>query len=352
MQTNKYKYSRFLLHILIWSLLAYILFRYPHTVRREVPLPQEFVIKQIVHMGIMLIAYYFNAHYLVPKFLIRKRYLRFVIAVLLFTLLAAFFMSFVSRSLDLHTKEPFTNIPAIWNRLYLDRFASWTTLIVLGISTLLSIMGKWSADSARLERLEREQIQTELSALRAQIHPHFLFNTLNSVYALSYIDSDASRKALAQVSRLLRYQLYEVQRSETTLDKELAFVKDYVNIMQLRVNEKINVELRLPQEIGDLGIAPMILMCYIENVFKHGVGDETEGNMLIAIEQTGNTLTLTTKNKIAAVPTTTKNEGSTGIGMQNTQRRLELLYPGRHELSTNVDTDNNEFELRLTLQLT
>jgi len=303
-------------------------------------------------MGVMLTAYYFNAYYLVPSLLTKKKYLRFVIAIFFFTLFAAFFMSFIARSLDLHTKMPFANIPAIWNKLYLDRFATWTTLIVIGISTLLSIMSKWSADSTRLERLEREQIQTELSALRAQIHPHFLFNTLNTVYALSYIDSDASRKALAQVSRLLRYQLYEAQRADTALDKELAFIEDYVNIMRLRVNEKINVELRLPKEINNLTIAPMILICYIENVFKHGVGDEAEGNMLIAIERTENTLSLTTKNKIATVSKPAEDEGSTGIGMQNTQRRLELLYPNRHTLSTEVNTDNNEFELRLTLQLT
>lgn len=303
-------------------------------------------------MGIMLAAYYFNTYCLVPKLLIKKRYLQFVVAILVLTLLAAFFMSFVSKSLDLHTKLPFANIPAIWSKLYLDRFTSWTTLIVLGISTLLSIMSKWSVDSTRLERLEREKIQTELSALRAQIHPHFLFNTLNTVYALSYVNSDASRKALAQVSRMLRYQLYEVQRKETSLDKELAFIKDYVNIMRLRLSEKIKVELRFPEEIGSLSIAPMILICYIENVFKHGVNDETEGNMLIVIEQTRNTLSLMTKNKIATASKPVKDEGSMGIGMRNTKRRLELLYPKRHQISTKIDTDNNEFELRLTLHLT
>lgn len=352
MQINKYKYTRFLLYVLIWSLLAFIMFMYPHTVRREVPLPPEFVTKQIVHMGIMLAAYYFNAYYLVPKLLVKKRYLLFVIAILLFTLIAAFFMSVVSRSLDLHTKLPFANIPAIWNKLYLDRFTSWTTLIVLGISTLLSIMSKWSVDSTRLERLEREKIQTELSTLRAQIHPHFLFNTFNTVYALSYVDSEASRKALAQVSRMLRYQLYEVQRKETPLEKELAFIKDYVNIMRLRVNEKIKVGLCLPEETGSLSIAPMILICYIENVFKHGLDDKAEGNMLIVIEQSGNTLSLMTKNKIATASKPVKDEGSMGIGMQNTKRRLELLYPNRHQISTKIDSDNNEFELRLTLHLT
>ncbi len=254
-------------------------------------------------------------------------------------------MTFVARSLELQTN------PAHWDRLYLDRFTSWTTLIVLGISTLLAIMAQWNADSKKLERLEREKIQTELSALRAQIHPHFLFNTLHTVYALSYTDSEGSRKALAQVSRLLRYQLYEVQRGETPLDKELAFIRDYINIMRLRVSEKINLELQLPQESSNLSIAPMILICYIENIFKHGIVDEEEGNILIAIEQTGNSLSLTTKNKIATVSGQLADGGPTGIGMQNTQRRLELLYPDRHHLSVKKDTVNNEFELTLTLQL-
>lgn len=261
-------------------------------------------------------------------------------------------MAFVSRFLDLHNKIPFLNIPSIWNKLYLDRFATWTTLIVLGISTLLSIMRKWSADSTRLATLEREKIQSELSTLRAQIHPHFLFNTLNTIYALSFVDEEASRSVLARMSRLLRYQLYEVQRAETTLVKELAFIKDYVNIMRSRLNEQINVALHLPKTVKDMPIAPMILICYIENVFKHGVDTEAKGNMLIAIEQTETTLSLMTRNKIVATAGSLEDGNSRGIGLQNAQRRLELLYPGRHQLSTTIDTDNNEFELKLILQLT
>lgn len=345
MQTIRYKYTRLLLHVLIWSLLAVILFRYPHTVRREVPLPPEFLTKQIVHMGIMLLAYYFNAWYLVPGLLLKKRYWMFALAIILFVLCVAVFMTFVARALDLQTN------PTHWDRLYLDRFTSRTTFIVLGISTLLAIMGQWSSDSKKLERLERERIQTELSALRAQIHPHFLFNTLHTVYALSYTDSEASRKVLVQVSRLLRYQLYEVQRGETALDKELAFIRDYIDIMRLRVNEKINLEVKLPKESSGLNIAPMILICYIENIFKHGVVNEGEGNIHIAIEQTGNSLLLVTKNRIATVSRLVKEEGPAGIGMQNTQRRLELLYPDRHQLWVRKDTVSNEYELRLTLQL-
>ncbi len=332
--------------------MAFLLLSYPHTLKKEVNWPPEFITKQVVHLGVILTAFYFNSLVLVPKLLLRKKYIQFLVAIILFTLLAAFFMTFVSRMLDLHTKLPFANIPSLWHKLYLDRFATWTTLIVLGISTLLAIMSKWSSDSKKLELLEREKIQTELSALRAQIHPHFLFNTLNTVYALSYVDGEASRKALAQVSRLLRYQLYEIQSGETTVDKELAFIRDYVNIMRLRVNDKIDIELELPEQTHHQNIAPMILMCYIENVFKHGILEEGEGKMFISIQQTENTLSLTTKNKIASVSQPMMNEGSTGIGMQNTQRRLELLYPNKYQISAHTDTVSNEFELRLTLQLT
>lgn len=345
MLTVRYKYTRVLVHILIWSLLADVLFRYPHTEAREVPLPPEFVTKQIVHMGIMLFAYYFNTYYLVPRLLLKKRYIQFVTAIILLVLGVAAFMTFVARSLELQTN------PAHWDRLYLDRFTSWTTLIVVGISTLLAIMAQWNADSKKIELLERERIQTELSALRAQIHPHFLFNTLHTVYALSYTDSEASRKALAQVSRLLRYQLYEVQRGETTLDKELAFIRDYISIMRLRMSEKINLDLQLPQQSSGLSVAPMILICYIENIFKHGVVDKGEGNILIAIELSGNSLSMRTRNKIAAASRPLKEEGPTGIGMQNTLRRLELLYPDRYQLAVKKDTVSNEFELTLTLQL-
>lgn len=332
-------------------LLALILLWYPHTVKKEIFYPPEFKIKQVIHLCIILFAYYFNAFYLVPRWLLKKQYLGFAFAIILFLFIASFFMSCVSRFLDLHNKLPFSNIPSIWTRLYLDRFATWTTLIVLGISTLLSIMSKWNEDSNRIERLEREKIQSELSILRAQIHPHFLFNTLNTVYALSFVDEEASRKVLTKMSRLLRYQLYEIQGAETTLAKEIEFISDYVDIMKWRLNEKIKVALELPHIVNDLKIAPMILICYIENVFKHGVDHEASGSMSIIIRQHEKTLSLITKNKTASKSHMLEDQNSVGIGMQNARRRLELLYPGCHHISTKIDLVNNEFELQLILQL-
>ncbi|TWI16135.1 histidine kinase [Sphingobacterium siyangense] len=351
MKVSKFNNIRVLVHLLSWTLLAFALLGYPYTLKKEISYPAEFLIKQVIHLCIMVIAYYMNSYYFVPYFLFNKRYVWYVISIVCFVLFASFFMSFVSRLLDLHNKEPFLQIPTIWHRLYLDRFATWTTLIMLGISTSMSIMTKWNKDSKRLVHLEHEQVQMELTTLRAQIHPHFLFNTLNSIYALSYLDADASRKALAQTSRLLRYQFYEVKHTLTPLANELAFIKDYVSIMRLRTNNNIHIELLIPEETGDFQIAPMLLISYIENVFKHGITDD-DATIFIKIAMEGDILTLKTKNKIGTFSNSLEELEIKGVGMSNAKRRLELLYASRYNIITEVDEVNRTYNLKLAIQLT
>lgn len=344
----KIAYSQLFVHILVWILLGFILLFYPYTVNKVVSYPSEFIFKQVVHFFIILLAYYFNSYYLVEKFFIKKQYIKFTFGVILLICFASFFMSFVSRLLDLHTKSPF-NIPSVWNKLYLDRFATWTTLLIVCISTVLAIIRKWTIDRESLERLEKDKVQSELSVLKAQIHPHFLFNTLNTVYALSYTDIVASRKALIQVSRMLRYQFYEIQKEEISLQQELDFINDYISIMKLRLNEKSSIRLHLPKKVPNLNIAPMILISYIENVFKHGVSPESEDHIWIEITIDNNILTLQTKNKIVHLGVTIQDEGATGIGMENSLKRLVLMYPNRYTISTDIDSD--QFELKLTIAL-
>lgn len=350
MTISKDRYIQIFLHLLVWSLLAIVLFLYPSLAYKGLQLPSDFTIKQIVHLCLMLGAYYANAYWMVPRLLLKKKYLLFAGAMILFICFAAYVMALVDDLLDLkeQMKHIWGNKPGL---PHFDMFGFLTTLITLGISTSISVMHKWNTDNEHRLNLEKEKVTMELSVLKAQIHPHFFFNTLNSIYALSFTDADRSRKVLTRLSAIMRYLLYETDLDKIALDKELCFIRNYIDIMKLRLNADTNVEFSIPENPLPVSVAPMILMPYVENVFKHGI-DESEGVLLsIHIGQDEKGIRLTTRNRIAARPAHIAGDVPGGIGMQNTFRRLELLYKNRYHLSTRVLPETNEFELELELQL-
>lgn len=352
MGLSKDKYINALLHLLIWSLLTFILFLYPKWSNKGVELPADFTIKQVVHLLLMLVAYYFNAYLLVPKLLFKNKYLLFALTISFFVLISSFILAAVEGWLRLPEQ-----MQHVWGSKrasdppLFDRFGFFTTLITLGISTSVSAINKLNSDNKEKLRLEKENVITELSILKAQIHPHFFFNTLNSIYALSFTDAEQSRKVLTKLSNIMRYLLYDTNQHLVPLSKEISFIKNYVEIMKLRLNSNAAVELSLPETISSNSIAPMILMPYVENVFKHGV-DENDNNILsIRIRQTEKIIQLKTRNRIAKTPALiTEETPAGGIGMQNTLRRLELLYKKRYKLITQI-SPANEFELELELEL-
>ncbi len=277
----------------------------------------------------------------------------FTFFIVILVLISSFIMARVEGWLNLPEQ-----MQHIWgnkraaNPPLFDRFCFFTTLITLGISTSISTINKMNRDSKERLNLEKEKISTELSFLKTQIHPHFFFNTLNTIYALSFTDAETSRKILTKLSSMMRYLLYETEQNVSTLSKELSFIQNYVEIMKLRLNNNTLVEFQLPNETLPMSIAPMILMPYIENVFKHGIDDKKGGTLFISIEQSTKGIRLNTRNKIVPAAMVIESVGSSkGIGMQNTLRRLELLYKGRYRLFTTTLTDSNEFELNLELDL-
>ncbi len=199
---------------------------------------------------------------------------------------------------------------------------------------------------------ESEKVKSELSFLKAQIHPHFFFNTLNSIYALTYTDVAASRKVLNKLSRMMRYLLYETQQIKVPLEKELAFIRDYVGIMKMRVNTNTIITDTITENHSNLFIAPMLLLPYVENAFKHGIDDIKNVSIVISIDVIDNELELsTTNNIIGNVGGIYGDSKRTGIGMANTLRRLDLLYTDKYNLATDINPVNNEYNLRLKLKL-
>lgn len=232
----------------------------------------------------------------------------------------------------------------------IDVFLLMMTLFMVGISTSVTLIQKWQEDRQLREALEKEKIGSELLFLKAQINPHFFFNTLNNIYALTHVDVDNSRRALHKLSRMMRYILYETQSSLTPLSKELDFIADYIELMKLRLGENTTVVFESPSLEHDPQIAPMLFLPYIENAFKYGTSSTEPANIFVSLEVNGTEVLLTVINKVFNNGEGTADEYG-GIGLTNTRRRLELVYPGKHSVATRKKLDSNEFVVELKLNL-
>jgi hypothetical protein len=200
----------------------------------------------------------------------------------------------------------------------------------------------------RLKQTEAEKLHAELAYLKAQVNPHFLFNTLNSIYSLALEKSDRTPDAIVKLSSLMRYVLLETSRDKVPLEQELTYLSDYIQLQQTRFEGSSFVSFSITGQPEGKSIAPLLLIPFIENAFKHGVNPEEPSAILIRIDIVDEQLILLVTNKKLASPQPTPIPS--GLGIQNTRLRLQLLYPARFTL--NIDDATKDFSVSLTLKLT
>ena len=346
------RYVPVLIHVLGWFLMGYLLF-FNQSFNSELQFPRLFWIRQIIFFSLMVGAFYLNLQLLVPRLLLGSQTSRYVLALVGVILVIM---------MVLWSIEIWFNLPLLVHRTFhpdgkgQPKSYGWiqpnlfSILLVLAISTSIAMLKKWQDDANFRTALEQAKTTSELSFLKAQINPHFFFNTLNNIYALTLIDVETAREALHRLSRMMRYVLYETQSGTTLLSKELSFVSDYIQLMQLRLTDKVTVTLNSPSPLYDQSIAPMILLPFVENAFKHGVSALHPSRIYIDIQQQQNKLTLDVQNTLFADKTPSLETGN-GIGLTNTRRRLDLLYPGQYALTINDHTPADEYQVLLTLNL-
>jgi hypothetical protein len=210
-------------------------------------------------------------------------------------------------------------------------------LVVLFLALLLKIRDRWI-------RAEEEKLHAELAYLKAQINPHFLFNTLNSIYAMALGRSEQTAGAIVQLSSMMRYVLVEAGKEKVPLEKELAYLTDYIQLQQTRFTGSLEVVFEIKGWPESRQIYPLLLIPFVENAFKYGVNPEAPSIIGIHIDIGDHGLQLrVTNNKVAVVPTDTPG----GLGISNTRRRLQLLYPGQHSLI--IEDEPKTFSVLLNL---
>jgi sensor histidine kinase YesM len=235
-------------------------------------------------------------------------------------------------------------------RITVDMLTITISALVVGIGTIITAVQKWQKDNQERKELEQDKIASELSFLKAQINPHFFFNTLNNIYVLTAVDPKVAGEAIHQLSGMMRYLLYDTQKGDNMLSQEISFVKNYISLMKLRLTDVVKIKIDIPANLQDMTLAPMIFLPFVENAFKHGVSATHQSYINIIIFQKDKVLELTVINSIIKDKSTSLDNNS-GIGLVNTRRRLELLYPGKYKLDISELNAASEFTVHLVLNL-
>lgn len=222
-------------------------------------------------------------------------------------------------------------------------------LLITGLSVAIKMTSRWYRVEREKQEIEKERTKAELQNLKSQLNPHFLFNTLNNIYALVAINPQQAQYALHSLGQLLRYVLYENNRELMPLSKELTFIRSYVELMSLRLSKDVQLQVDLPEDDKGFEVAPLLFITLIENAFKHGVSPEGHSFIHISIKLTGaDTLICTVENSY--FPKNGQDRSGSGIGIENLRRRLNLLYQDRHILRLDRIGDRFVAQLILTLK--
>lgn len=205
---------------------------------------------------------------------------------------------------------------------------------------------EWFRDFERKKELENKTVKSELALLRSQINPHFLFNTLNNIHTYAYVDAEMTAYSIEKLSDIMRYMLYESNADKVFLEREIEYIKSYIDLLNLKFKEKDFVQFNIKGDIAGKRITPMILIPFVENAFKHGKKRIAHPGIVVNLNVNSDKLEFEVTNYVPEKVTVKYENG--GIGLQNISRRLELLYLEKHELT--IEESENKFFVKLIIK--
>lgn len=333
-----------LLHLSFWSVyLSFFLYQVSSYQRsHEVDWDRVITIVS-VQVGFAALISYLNYFFLLPSFLEKKKAAKYLLGfiVLFFAIIS------IRIGLERYILDGFTHQDRY---LYRTRFVVQTitsNLFIVIFVGMLRFAQDWFELDAKRKEIEHEKLIAELNFLKAQINPHFLFNTLNNLYYLAYSKSDNTTEVIDKLSKMMRYMIYDSNHPKVLLSKEIEYMKNYVSLERLRLNNEIPIDFEVRGELDECKIAPLIFIAFLENAFKHGVSNaKNDCWVKVLIEVNGKECIYTVENSIVQRQ---KEEGKSGIGLSNIRRRLELSYPQDHELKVTPLPDRYLVQLKLNL---
>ncbi|HXB30317.1 MAG TPA: histidine kinase [Puia sp.] len=290
--------------------------------------------------------YYAVNNFIVPKFLFKEKYFLFALTIVIVIALSALLRALISTQINRHFFN--ASLTTDFNTLYINSFINislWVLLITIG-----KMLVEWIQTQRQIDLLEQERVKSELDYLKAQINPHALFNSLNTIYGHIDKSNQVARNTLLQFSELLKYQLYDCGAEKVNLEEEIDYIRNYVAFQRLRKDENLIVNLKIENIDNRLKIAPLLLIVLIENAFKFVSNfTDKENKICIRIYTKGNILLFSLINTIE-LSQAGSIKNLNGIGIRNLKRRLELLYSNKFELITNAE--NGFYKTSLNIDLT
>ena len=221
------------------------------------------------------------------------------------------------------------------------------SLLIVGVDSGLMFSKKWYENEEKQYILEKQNSEMQLEMLRYQVSPHFLMNTLNNIYALIDLDSYKAKEAVMKLSKLMRYMLYENENGKVLISKEFEFVQSYIDLMKLRFDKNMIIDLKLPEQYNNFEIPPLLFISFIENAFKHGCVNEQKCKIVISFSLEDKMLVFNCFNLRINSKT---NADKGGLGIENTKNRLNMFYGERYSLS--ISSPKNFFDVTLKIPLT
>ena len=322
------KYTGWLVHLTAWA----VIFGMPLFVtgpNRPLMNGPQYVRFLLVPLSFMVV-FYTNFFLLIDRYLTTRRFGRFTGYNLLLIAAVMILVHLLFRYVlppDLHHRPPMARPWQDTVRFFAGNLTLY--LLVVGVGVAIRMTSGWYRAEAARKELEHSRTQAELQNLKSQLNPHFLFNTLNNIYSLIQLDTNRAQQAVHDLSRLLRYVLYESSHPLVPVAAEIDFLRDYIELMRIRLPRHVQVRVSLPEDPSQRLVAPLLFISLVENAFKHGVDNDRPSYVSIDLHEIGDQLICRIENSYFPKSGESDRSGS-GIGLVNLTRRLEMLYPDRH----------------------
>ncbi|OQX72482.1 MAG: hypothetical protein DRI88_01765 [Bacteroidetes bacterium] len=345
-QHLNFKGNRIVLHVLFW--IGYILFFYLQYAFFNDRMNNISTLGSLTLTAFVdIAASYFTVYFLLPRFLFKRKYVQFAVILLIS---AAFFI-LLQRVLLYYISYPVfypgygEKAGGFW---HINPFYSFINIYtVVGLFASIKLLKYWYRNQQVKAELENKNKTSELALLRTQLNPHFLFNTLNNIDSLILTKPQKASDAIIKLSDIMRFMLYDTSTDNVPLEKEINYLKSYISLQQIRLKDPGFVKVNLEGNCLGKTIAPMLFIPFVENAFKHGQKNVAAPGIEIRLECLKDSLNFEVINRVD-VSAEMNKDNTPGIGLANTKRRLELLYPGRHKLS--IKTENGYYISRLHIK--
>lgn len=337
------KNKTLLFHLGFWVVyFSFFLYQISFGMGREKNI-SESIGEAALHVVFVIAIAYINYGFLFPKYRRDGKMLNYILSFIVFFVLIVGLYIYIKQQESYGTRihEIFTSTRFIIHH-------SLTVLFIVVFITMLRFVEEWFGMETRKKELENENLNSELRFLKEQINPHFLFNTLNSLYYLATINSPNTPGVIEKLSQMMRYMLYDSNRPKVPLNQEIQYMRSYIELEKMRIEKEVPIKLNISGSIEEYHIVPLILNTFLENAFKHGLNNHTaDGFISIEIVVEKGSLIFTVEN---SKPVNPDFKEKSGIGLQNVKRRLDLSYPEKYRLEVTEDDKTYRIDLNMVLK--